>query len=212
MTDFKENKLELEFQEIYEMYQSKIHYYLSKMVGEVEAKDLTQEVFIKVHQSLDGFKGKSQLSTWIFRIATNIALDKFRNLSSHRKSQEFSYEEMLEGGDSLLEDENGWIREKSISTDQQLIKKEMNACIRDFIDNLPEDYRAVVILSEIEELKNQEVAEILGITLDNVKIRLYRARAKLNKVLETHCRFYRNEQNVLACDLKNAYKHFREAE
>jgi RNA polymerase sigma-70 factor (ECF subfamily) len=84
----------------------------------------------------------------------------------------------------------------------------MNECIRSFIDNLLADHKAVILLSEIEGLKNKEVAEILGITLDTVKIRLHRARAKLKKELEANCNLYRDEQNELACDLKQAFKEF----
>ena len=84
----------------------------------------------------------------------------------------------------------------------------MNSCIRNFIENLPENYKSVVILSELEELKNKEIAEILHLTLDTVKIRLHRARAQLQKKLESNCSFYRNEQNELSCDLKNEYEEF----
>jgi RNA polymerase sigma-70 factor (ECF subfamily) len=65
------------------------------------------------------------------------------------------------------------------------------------------DYRTVIILSEIRDLKNQEVADILGISLDAVKIRLHRARARLKKEFEAGCTFYRDEDNELACDRKS---------
>jgi RNA polymerase sigma-70 factor (ECF subfamily) len=84
----------------------------------------------------------------------------------------------------------------------------MNSCIRNYIENLPENYRTVVILSELEGVKNKEIAEILNISLDNVKIRLHRARAQLRKKLESNCSFYRNEQNELSCDLRNEYEEF----
>ena len=87
----------------------------------------------------------------------------------------------------------------------------MNKCIRDFIEELPENYRTVVVLSELEGLKNTEIAEILGVSLDTIKIRLHRARAKLKKELETHCDFYRDEGNEFACDVKSAFKEFRKA-
>ena len=61
------------FEEIYNEFQSKIHYYLLKMIGSEEAEDLTQDVFLKVHNGLSKFDGRSKLSTWIYRIATNTA-------------------------------------------------------------------------------------------------------------------------------------------
>jgi RNA polymerase sigma-70 factor, ECF subfamily len=79
----------------------------------------------------------------------------------------------------------------------------MNSCIRNFIENLQENYRTVVILSELEGLKNKEIAEILNVSLDTVKIRLHRARTQLRKKLESNCNFYRDEQNELSCDLKD---------
>ena len=78
----------------------------------------------------------------------------------------------------------------------------MNACIREFIERLPENYKTVVVLSELEGFKNGEIAAILGISLDAVKIRLHRAREKLRKTLQTGCSFYRNADDELACDRK----------
>lgn len=66
----------MEFQDIHETFQPKIHRYLNGLVGNHDAEDLTQEVFLKVGRALKEFRGKSQLSTWIYRIATNAALDK----------------------------------------------------------------------------------------------------------------------------------------
>jgi DNA-directed RNA polymerase specialized sigma24 family protein len=77
----------LSFDEIHEAYRPKIRRYLARMVGEDEAEDLTQEVFVKIHRALNGFKGDSKLSTWIYRIATNAALDKLRSPSFQRTEE-----------------------------------------------------------------------------------------------------------------------------
>lgn len=74
-----------DFQAIHDEYRPKIVRYLSRLVGESEAEDLGQEVFIKVGKALQGFQGKSSLSTWIYRIATNAALDRLRSRSSLRR-------------------------------------------------------------------------------------------------------------------------------
>jgi RNA polymerase sigma-70 factor (ECF subfamily) len=68
-----------EFEDIYQEYQPKIRHYLSRMLGDQAAEDIAQEVFAKVSRSLDSFKGKSSFSTWIYRIATNAAVDKLRS-------------------------------------------------------------------------------------------------------------------------------------
>jgi RNA polymerase sigma-70 factor (ECF subfamily) len=78
----------------------------------------------------------------------------------------------------------------------------MSSCVHNYIDTLPENYRAIVTLSAIEELTNQEIAEVLGLTLDAVKIRLHRGRAKLKEKLKTGCRFDRDEEDILVCDPK----------
>jgi len=195
-----------EFPKIYDAFRPKILRYLTRLVGEHEAEDLTQEVFIKVSQGLKDFRGASKLSTWIYRIATNAALDKLRG----RSLKQIEVSSM----DSEKEEEGKYIplQRKLSSIDQQLIRKEMNACIRNVIKKLPGDYRTVIVLSELEELGNREIAEILQVSLDAVKIRLHRARAKLKKELENLCCFYRDERNVLSCDLKSALRQLKESD
>jgi RNA polymerase sigma-70 factor (ECF subfamily) len=198
---------ELSFQEIYDIFRPKILRYLTRLVNKHDAEDLTQEVFVKVSQGLKEFRGESKLSSWIYRIATNTALDKLRSRSFQQNQEMLSIDS--DGGE-----ENKYIRFRGSmpSIDQQLIRKEMNECIRNVIKKLPEDYRTVVVLGEMEELKNHEIAEILQVSVDTVKIRLHRARAKLRKELENHCSFYRDERNVLSCDLKSAIKQFKESD
>lgn len=200
---------ELEFQKIYDIFRPKILRYLTRLVGEYEAEDLTQEVFVKVSQALKTFRGESQLSTWIYRIATNAALDRLRSPSFQRMAQKRLSNDSTASDRVQAEDKDVWTGEKTPLVEQQVIRKEMNKCIRNFIEKLPEDYRTVIMLSELEDLQNREIAEVLGASLDTIKIRLHRARAKLKEELETNCSFYRDERNELACDLKSALKEFR---
>jgi len=202
---------ELEFEKLHNTFRPKILRYLTRLVGEHEAEDLTQEVFIKVSRALKTFRGESQLSTWIYRIATNGALDRLRSFSSQRMAQKRLSNDSIAEGEIEIEDKNVWTGEKAPSIETLLIREEMNECIRDFIENLPPDYRTVIVLRELEGLKNKEIAETLGVTLDTVKIRLHRARVKLKKELETHCSFYRDERNQLACELKSAFEGFRKS-
>lgn len=190
-------KSEFDFDEIYEKFQPKIFNYVSQLVGRHEAEDLTQEVFAKVSRGLKNFKGESKLSTWLYRIATNTAIDRMRSVSFQRSSDHSDLENGLG-----IEDRNVWSGHAKSATDQTLIRKEMSACVREFIGRLPSDYQTVIILSEIEGFKNREIAEILQVSLDMVKIRLHRARARLKQELDDGCIFYRNERNILACDRK----------
>jgi RNA polymerase sigma-70 factor (ECF subfamily) len=187
----------LDFEKVYEEFHPKILRYLTRMAGEEAAEGIAQEAFTKIDRGLQGFKGKSKLSTWVYRIATNAALDRLRSPALKRTVELPMFDE---GGE--VEDRDAWSDEKKPAPDQAVIRGEMNECIREFIEKLPPDFRAVMVLSEIEGLKNSEIADILGISLDNVKIRLHRARGGLKKKLEEGCSFYQDERNTLACDRK----------
>jgi RNA polymerase sigma-70 factor, ECF subfamily len=189
-----------DFQEIYKSFHPKIVRYIERLAGPLEAEDLAQEVFVRIDRSLEGFRGESRLSTWIYRIATNVVLDWLRSSSYLKMTQKKPLEDLTaeeEESGSAFSDEN------PPSPEQQAIRAEMIECIQGFVQDLPENYRTVLILSEMEELPNSEIAEILDLTLDAVKIRLHRARARLKKALDLHCSFYHDERNELACDRKS---------
>jgi RNA polymerase sigma-70 factor (ECF subfamily) len=186
-----------DFKQVYEEFQPKILSYLSRLVGDDEAEDIAQQVFEKVSLALDGFEGRSKLSTWVYRIATNTALDRFRS-PSFKRSLEYTPLEAIKTFDTST----GWTIEAEQPTDQKFIRKEMSECIREYIDKLSPDHRTVIILKELEGFKNREIADILQVSLDTVKTRLHRARAALKKELDQACQFYHNEQGTLACDRK----------
>src|SRR3970040_1921946 len=117
---------EVEFETIYAAFRPKIHLYLIRMVGEFEAEDLTQEVFVRVNQSLKTFRGESELSTWIYRIATNAAVDKMRSPSFQRTVQNCPAELLNADEESGLADQNVWTGEKAPLVEQQVYRKEMN--------------------------------------------------------------------------------------
>jgi RNA polymerase sigma-70 factor (ECF subfamily) len=195
---------ELEFQDVYKEFHKRIHRYLERMVGRDEAEDLTQEVFMKVNKGLEEFRGKSSLSTWVYRIATNAALDRIHSRSFQKNSKKVTLSSP--GSEPDAGDESVCIDETSLSAEREAIRNEMNDCIREFVDRLPENYRAVIILSELKDLKNQDIADILGISLDAVKIRLHRAREKLKAEFEAGCDFYHDDDGKLACDRKDSQK------
>ena len=108
-----------------------------------------------------------------------------RSPSFRRSSEHTSLDE-----DTGTEDRIVWPSHTKTHVDQTVILKEMNECVREFIYRLPSDYKAVILLSEFEGFKNKEIADILQISLDTVKIRLHRARASLKKELDDGCTFY----------------------
>ncbi len=86
-----------------------------------------------------------------------------------------------------MDDRVPWTGEKIPLVEGQVFRKEMHDCIQDYINSLPETYRTVIVLSELEGFSNHEIAEILGVPLSTVKIRLHRARERLKKALEANC-------------------------
>lgn len=181
----------LDFQTVYDEFHTRIRRYLERMIGPADCDDATQDVFAKVSVGLAQFRGEASLSTWIYRIATNAAYDRLRCRSSHPHAD-------------MPIDDAPPVEDRAPGVEQRLVRREMNDCIGAYIDRLPASYRSVVVLSEHEGLTNAEVAETLGVTLDTVKIRLHRARARLRKELGGGCDFYRDDRNELACEPKAA--------
>ncbi len=186
----------IDFGEIYLKFHPKVMNYLNRLIRNSEVEDLAQEVFIKVARALPNFKGESKLSTWIYKIATNTALDRMRN-PEFQKTHQIMMDELLSPIDGPE-----WHVDGGEQVVEQLIETEMNQCIHNNIDDLPEKYRVVLTLSELQELKNREIAEILGTSLESVKIRLHRARGLLKGKLTVNCDFYHNSKSNLACVAK----------
>ena len=186
------------FEAIHSSYRPRIVRYLTRLVGPDAAEDLAQEVFIRVSRGLPDFKGAAKLSTWIYRIATNVATDRLRS-SSFKQTRS---DKVIHHRERSVDDADALPDEKNPSVERQLMRDQMSSCVHDYINTLPENYRPVVILSDIEGMTNQEIAEVLDVTLDTVKIRLHRGRAKLQEKLRTGCNFDRDEDNILVCDPK----------
>ncbi len=189
--------MEYDITEIYKTYSQRILLYLSRFVGKDDAEDLMQDVFIKVFKSINSFNGSSQIYTWIYKIATNTAIDrlkdpKYKNEKS--RSTSLDYIEPLKTNEKALEDKN--------DVEYDFLKTEMNQCIADYINKLPENYRAIFLLKEYDNFSFTEISEILNVTVDNVKIRLHRSRKKLHQLLLTNCSFYYDKHSQLCCDKK----------
>ena len=152
--------------------------------SEDDAKDAVQDAFLSAFRGLANFEGGSLLSTWLHRIAVNAALMKLR---TRKRKPERSIETLLP---VYLEDghhaEN--FQEWNLPADKAMMRAEQRAVVRQCIGELPDNYRTVIILRDIEELDTEEVAERLGVTPNAVKIRLHRARQALRTLLDPHFR------------------------
>ena len=175
----------LDFDQIHAEYAAKVERFLARLVGETEAEDLTQEVFIKINRALPSFRGGSKLSTWIYRIAENTAYDRIRSPSFQRVAPEISVEAGETEGSSLAgQDAGGHVP----AVEEDLFRRQRLQCYCDFVERLPANYRRIVALAELEALAVNEIADLLGLSVDVVKIRLHRGREKLLKELVAHCK------------------------
>ena len=146
---------------------------------EADAQDVVQTAYLSAFRAVDRFEGAAQISSWLHRIVVNTALMKLR---SRRRKPEESIEPLLPSflaDGHHVEQFSDW----SAPADVLLERKETRAIVRANIDQLPESYRDVLILRDIEELSTQEVADALGLTTTAVKVRLHRGRQALSTLL-----------------------------
>ncbi len=154
------------------------------LANDEDAQDAVQDAFLSAFRAIDRFDGKSKLYTWLHRIATNAALMKLR---SKKRSPERPIEELLP---TYLEDghqtrsSQDWRETADVAVERQ----ETREMVRRLIDQLPENYRTVLVLRDIEELGTEEAAQLLGVNAGVVKTRLHRARQALRTLLDPHFR------------------------
>jgi RNA polymerase sigma-70 factor (ECF subfamily) len=195
------NREAFDFAELHRVFRPKIFRYLCGLVGEAEAEDLAQEVFLKVSRGLQKFRGQSQLSTWIYRIATNAAIDRLKKPSVKPLPLEGAGAGHSAGRTNIEAGASeACADEKSPAPETSVIEDEMLHCLLSFINKLPAGQRPVVTLNFFEGLNNAEIAEILRIDAQTVKMRLQRARARLVAELETHCGWFRDARKHLTWD------------
>jgi RNA polymerase sigma-70 factor (ECF subfamily) len=158
------------------------------------AEDLTQETLLRAHQKLTTLDDPARVVPWLYRIATNLARDRFR--SSSYRNPPGSLESDPDAGQSGEEA----LAAAAPRLDKVMEQKEMSTCVQDYLMALSDSYRAVILLHDAEGLTNPEIAEMLGDSLATVKIRLHRARAKLREALSRACSFSTDQRGVLVCE------------
>jgi RNA polymerase sigma-70 factor (ECF subfamily) len=147
-----------------------------------DARDVVQSAYLSAFRALDGFEGSAQLSTWLHRIVVNTALMKLR---SERRKPEESIEDLLpsfQDDGHHAEQFSDW----SAPADVLLERSETRRTVRACVEQLPDNYRMVLVLRDIEERSTQEVAEMLMMTPTAVKVRLHRARQALSTLLRQY--------------------------
>ena len=177
-----------DFQKIHDEFRPRIRVYLARLVGDFEAEDLTQEVFFKISTALHNFRGDAQLKTWIYRVATNAAIDRMR-MASYQRVMPVDFTGEPDADEEIqIKNCNFWSGKATPSVEEEVFRNEGFACYCDIIEQLPENYRLVVALNQLGELTAREIAAMLGLSLEVVKIRLHRGKAKLLQELKNHCK------------------------
>ena len=169
------------FSELVARYEKKLYNFGLRMCGDTrDAEDMVQDTFLNVFKYLKSFRYETKLKNWLYRIATSACI-KRRRKSKYAPEQELSLDEFMPGdGEGIPREVPDWA---NIPLDQ-LLDEELSKTVKSGIDSLPEKYRMILLLRDIEGFSTAEAAQILDLTESNVKVRLHRARLYLRDQLK----------------------------
>lgn len=154
-----------------------------------EADDLVQETLVRAHRQRSTLRDTAALASWLYQIATHISIDRMRQRARTVQQQVDAPVEDLPIADHD--------RPSPLTVVQQ---NEMSECVQRYIANLSDAYRAVLLLHDADGLTAEEIAQLLRLPLTTVKMRLHRARRKLQTTLKDACAFGRDERGVFICE------------
>ena len=176
------------FERFVEYYQTKIFHYSLMMCGHREdAEEVAQETLLNVFTHFDQLREPERVRGWVFRIARNACLMK-RRKSVFAPARELSLEELMPGMDRDGEGVKLQIADWSPLQDSEMLRKELRGRLDSAILELPDIYRATILLRDVEELSTEETAAILDVSQDVVKTRLHRARLAVRQKLDEYLR------------------------
>jgi RNA polymerase sigma-70 factor (ECF subfamily) len=170
-------------EEVFHEYAPRVYNLARRMLSsDADAEDVTQDVLLQVVRKLPTFRGESAFPTWLHRVTVNAALQHRRKRAAHTEHRARA------PLDLLLEEQppGGPVRRWSVGPEEAALDREAQQLIERAIGELPEEYRDVFVLSDVEGLANAEIGEMLGLSLPAVKSRLHRARQKLRDALAPH--------------------------
>lgn len=170
------------YEELVESYQSLVYGLAYRLLGDPEeARDVAQETFLKAYRHIGTFRGDCAIKTWLYRMAVNQASNQRRWWRRRRKRETISLDATL--GDSTATIGDG-LAADGRSPEQVALGRERQRLLMSALDSLKHDYRAAVVLRDIEELAYEEIAEALGVPIGTVKSRIARGREELRRRLE----------------------------
>ncbi|WP_369809941.1 RNA polymerase sigma factor SigW [Gracilibacillus caseinilyticus] len=165
------------FEDIVAFYQNKVYAICFRMIGNKhEAEDIAQEAFIRAYLNIQSYDENRKFSTWLYRIATNLTIDRIR-----KKKPDFYLDAEIKGTDGL--NMYAQLPAEEALPDQEVESLEMQSYIQNEIMQLPAKYRSIIALRFIDELSLKEISEILEIPVGTVKTRIHRGREALRKRL-----------------------------
>ena len=171
------------FEQLIEPHVGRLYNYLARMVGDpADAEDLTQDAILRVHRAIGSFRGGATFQTWLYRIATNIAVDALRR-RARRSARVSSLDDPLQAEQGLVARE---VRDTQRDPQQRAEASELTAEVQKAIDQLSPKLRAVVVLFDLQGLTYDEIAQALALPLGTVKSRLFNARSRLRELLEPY--------------------------
>jgi RNA polymerase sigma-70 factor, ECF subfamily len=161
------------FRKIYDQFAQRVLNFIYRMVNSSEeAEDLTQEAFIAVYRSLGSLKDDTRFEPWLFRIARNLVYQQYRS----RQPESISIDAQDEDGQSLLQ-----LKDTRKNPDEAFQSVELEAVVQKVIQQLPEKYREVFVLSALRKMSYQEISDIVGRSLPSVKTDIHRARLEVRQ-------------------------------
>jgi RNA polymerase sigma-70 factor (ECF subfamily) len=174
-----------------EDYQRIFRYIMSMVRDTAEAEDLTQETFLRAYRGRSSLREEGAQTAWLYRIATHVSLDRLRQYARRNPKESDADIDEVEAA-----------KPDAPSLQKVIERDEMSACVQGYLNHLSDNYRSVILLHDMHELTAPEIAQLLSESLDNVKIRLHRARQKLRTALAAGCEFSYDEGSTLTCESK----------
>ena len=170
------------FDELVSRYSREIYGLLLRIMKEhEEASDVTQEVFIRAFRSLKSFRGDSALRTWLYRIAINQSRSRYRWWKIRRKDKTVSLDSAYPGTDLTIGET---VPSELEGPEERVIREEQRLALERAIDMLPRNFRAAVVLCDIQGCSYEEISSILGVNIGTVKSRISRGRRALRDLLK----------------------------